>query len=305
MADSEETKTSQREIADLLKRTRSPFVGERAAAEQEFRELGADGIDALMGLVQAKIRTWQRRRRAYFWLLATFLGIAVPLMAYNIALGVKAGIAGDGHALGGYFGLAFGGILGGWGGGVLGGFAWLLMPPSELFMAANLLAQVEDLRGIGPLLRVLTLRMADAELRHAAAKALCRLLPKIDEGSGNFLSAEDRGLLSRYLLRSQPDKEQDLVTGILTALSWTGDSDSLHALRQFNERTEKLTPSGALTKAMRVSLERLESRVQAALKGENLLRPHSSDSERALLLKPSESTAANDEALLLRAGSQD
>jgi hypothetical protein len=297
MALTRESKELEKRVAGLLRRIRSPYVGERADAEREFGELGPDGIDALFNLVNAKTRLWLKRRRAYFGLLALFLCVAVPLMAYQIYLGIQAGIAGDGASLGRYFGVAFGGILGPFGGGILGGFAWLLVPPSELLLAANLLVHLEDPRSIRPLIRVLSSRMMDSNLRFAAAEALCRLLPILKEESGSVLGSEDRQLLARYLLRSAPEKEEKLVRAILEALSWSGDTETLRTLKSFEKRV-----TGEVRAATADAIVRLEERLSLSAKSENLLRAAEHSGAESALLRPATGDMKEDPAQLLRAG---
>lgn len=296
MGSLEDRKALNKEIIGLLRKARSAYVGERAEAESELSELGPAGTDALFKLVNTKSRLWVRRRRAYFSLVALFCCVVLPIMVYYIYQGIQAGLAGDGQALGGYFGMAFGGILGGYGGGILGGFAWLLTPPNELVSSANLLAGLDDVRSISPLIRVLSSRMMDFNLRYAAAEALCRLLPQIRDENAGTLDAEDRRILARYLLRSMPHKEEKLVLAILGALSKSGDTETLGVLRAFERRTKGKTREVA-AEAIRC----LDERLSRAAKTENLVRAAAPTDVVTALLRPASGDRREDPALLLRA----
>jgi hypothetical protein len=311
--------TDLKAIAELLKKTRSPYVGERARAEQDFHALGPDGIDALMQLIESKNRGWKRRRKAYFTLVGVYCTVAVPALIYCISAAISASAGGDGKTASALLGGGLGGILGGGGGGILGGFAWLLAPPTEMILAARLLAQIDDLRGIGPLTRVLDMWTVDHELRHAAGKALARMLPRIDGKAAVMIPAEDRARLAKYVLRSRPEKEEELVVAILGALSWVGDTDTLRALRAFQQRLARDvrgrrvgTPMDGMFiageflpgvhEAVSTALLRLEERVAAASGSETLLRPSASGESASSLLRASYGAGSEDQAVLLRSG---
>lgn len=332
---------TQKQLNELVKKARSPYVGERAEAERFIGHMGPEGIDQLVELVASRYRTWRKRRIAYFVLVATYLCIAVSAVAYCIIRAMDASAAGNTKLMSDFLGGSLGGIIGGGGGGILGGFACLLAPPPQLLKAASLLSQVDDLRGIGALARTLEMKWtADAEVRYAAGKALVRLLPCIGEENAGLLTAEDRMVLSRYLLHSHPEKEEELVLTILDALSWSGDSDTLRSIEAFQKRvtepqmtvklgaeigggkgfigligkrrtpiadrlearnTTELPPTSTLRDATQIALERLARRVQAAAGHETLLRPaESSESAFNTLLRPTEGAGTNDQALLLR-----
>jgi hypothetical protein len=292
-----------KELTKLLRKTRSPYVGERADAERAILDLGAEGIKAVLELVSHKQKNWRRRQRAYYSLVGVFVLFAVPAMIYLIGGAIVANVNGDPDLAGARLGGALGGIFGGLGGGVLGGFAWLLAPPPELLLAARVLARADDLRALGPLVRALGTRLTDAEVRNAAGGALCRLLPTLDEENKGLLPTDERDMLARYLVRSHPDKEEELLIAILHALSVSGDSQTLQAVKSFSERIEKAPQSTRLHESARRCYEALEERVATAHLGENLLRP-SVGSDSSILLHPAGSAESEDKQLL-RAASRD
>jgi len=104
-----------------------------------------------------------------------------------------------------------------------------LMVSQRQSLALRQLTGTDDLRAIGPLVSALS--WPETSLRRAAAAALTRLLPQLQEPDAVLLDAATRRLLNRRLARSKAVREPGLALAILTALAQVGDRHAIEYVR--------------------------------------------------------------------------
>jgi hypothetical protein len=259
----------------------------RQAAEQELQEMGPTGRDLLVGVMRYE----EQQRKETRKLRAT--DILVNLSIFGAGC------------------LTFWLIRGRlvffpWIGNLIGSFVLFLVYAVWISRAQNnaayLLAKhFEDTSIIGPLAEALEYR--DKAVRKAAAEALTRLLPRLQETDDSLLTGEQRNCLHHALMDSEPA----LVLAVMIGLRRVGDARAIPNVQKLAAGQGVAATDELLQEAAQETLRILRHRVEAQRAPQVLLRASSSPMARAdELLRPAadRGIAEGQERVLLRATSR-
>jgi hypothetical protein len=253
------------DVRDLIRKSSSPYVGERAEAMERIQRMGPAEQMEVLRFLEGQTARFARRKRAFRWIATGVSLVCLPLTAVCVYNGIVYNP--------GWFG-ALGGILGGGFGGGVGGSSFLLVPPPELRAAAALLANFDEPAVAAPLLLTLSAPTTSPDVRYETGRALCRVLSRITEENAGLLTREHRLAALQYLKRSVPEKEEELLTAMLHMLAVAGGPEAVQPLRSLAARLsfgagERIAEEAART------LAAVEERLERLKSGEGLLRPSS------------------------------
>lgn len=252
--------------------------------------LGAEAVPVLLAAFGAEWKRFRKRKR----LLSTIefgLRIASAAIAYPIMMANRHSTWSVLAAL------------------TIGPVAGLLIVP---FPAASrrqrnataLLAFVEDIRAVGPLIDGLT--VASGTARQSIINALMRTLPKLRSTEAGIL--EPRHLKYFYsTLRVhdnwEPGGERsvDIMLAVLAAVETVGDEKAIPVLRELTRIGDWGRERKLVSQAAARSLDALRHRLDDEREGRYLLRPAADPVARESLLRAAGASESGDSDRLLRA----
>ena len=171
---------------------------------------------------------------------------------------------------------------------------------ARLRRANALLAKVDDVRAIGPLIE--SLHSSDRDTCQSAEWALRHLLPRLKATDANLLNERQRESLFRALAITHAD----FVLAALKALEQIGDEKAIEHVHRLVDGLGKAGKVPRVQKAAADCLAFLRVKAQRDQENRTLLRPATgADSEGTHLLRPAGSVPDVPPELLLRASSRD
>lgn len=165
------------------------------------------------------------------------------------------------------------------------------------------LAQMDDIRAVGPLAEALEFRdtsfLGFLEPRRHAVGALTRLLPALREEHADLLNATQRTCLARVLA----DGPTELAIHVLNAFQHVGTGQELPAVRRCADRRPWSATDRRVPAAARECLPILEERAREEKNSQTLLRPSLEAATAApdVLLRAASGAAVCEPEQLLRA----
>ncbi len=293
-------------LSDIMEKLGSPFVDIRSTAYAGITQLQQDDVDALIAYVTTLNERYHKRRRLYRILAISVGVIAIPSIIALIVLSIRYGLQGkSGKIIAGTMVGLIGGIGGGLGGGVLGGCSGLLVMPKGLDDAIRLIAELKDVRCVGPLCLALFQRPANQQkvsddYKYSLARGLTNVLPLMAPADRYLLTSEHREAIYKYLKRCKPESESSLIVGLIHALKITGDATSVDHLQAFAERNRSRSKINGVSDEAYGAISAIRERIDKENKGNTLLRAATNISDDTLL-RPAGYAVTEDPALLVRA----
>jgi hypothetical protein len=166
--------------------------------------------------------------------------------------------------------------------------------------AARKLAMHDDVRGVGPLAEALD--WPDSDIQMVAARALTRLLPRMQATDANLLNSGQRANLYRKLHPYQTGQQTDLQLAILKALEQIGDEAAVPHVRRLAGSFGLTSRQKQVKQAAIDCLPYLNARAAQLRVSQTLLRASSATGTSAdMLLRPVENAVAAPAEQLLRA----
>lgn len=168
---------------------------------------------------------------------------------------------------------------------------------------ARELAGLEDVREIGRLVDAMS--WPDREIIAVSEAALTRLLPRLHATDAALLTEQHRHVLYARLDITQARDHASFLVALLRALEQVGDQRALSPVQALAAWQPYSKSQRAVHDAAKECLPYLEERVNLQNSSQTLLRASAPSEDRfgETLLKPAGSTVATDQALLLRARS--
>jgi hypothetical protein len=265
---------SEPQVQSLTIQLSSPNKEYRNLAEAELFAHPEEHIIELLEVLKRENKRKPRR----FW--TAFIGVMVLQIVLNVLL---TALWHDIPSLTGAFaGLAV---------AIGAGFA-----PTKLQReTAQALAELDDLRAIGPLTGALDRQ--DKATIGDARKALIRLLPRLKEKDFDLLDAQQRTTLNKYVMSSS----SDLSAAVVTALRHVGDSRAISNLQKLAHGKGPSKKNVELRDKAQQCILAIQARIPAEKARETLLRAANAPGDpEDTLLRPAGSSAGDDASTLLR-----
>jgi hypothetical protein len=166
--------------------------------------------------------------------------------------------------------------------------------------AIHTVAELDDIRSVGPLAEALELR--NAGIQRIAEAALIRLLPRLRASDAGLLSAEQRS----YLYRALNGKNEELILAILQALEQVGEGAAFPFVKRLAEGKGRAESSIRVLKTAQECLPFLWQKAANERASNELLRAGGRpDTPADILLRPAAGVADSAQDLLLRASGSD
>lgn len=268
---------------DILRAMGSKHIGERLDVEHRLREMGPQGAELLLEFLKDEAVLSKRKRRAFVGALSVS-AVSVACIAVVILL-TRQPLALVG--LSGFSGLA--------------GFAALLAPSQRYHQIINALSQMDDVRAVGPLAEALSLQ--DINSRVAVARALERLLPRLEIENADLLDSPQRAALHKLLNTGAPEKESRLMLTIVNSLSRIQDTSALATMEILANRTPQTANERLVVEAAAESVVVLREAKHRLETPQTLLRASAQDTPAVQLLRAAHQTSDTPVEQLLRADS--
>jgi hypothetical protein len=261
-------------------------------AEHQLAGVRARDLDTLIALATPEVDRCRRRRRAHraVEIVCRYVLPAAPLAGLLLSRAVKV----DWLAPQALLGWAVAQCI----------LSMAVLTPLTLLSyetdlhrrALGLLARSNDLRVAGPLIEALASR--DRDVRRMAGDRLTRVLPRMRHASPSQLdlSPDQLRLLHRELAGSARGASHTLILAILKALERVGSESTLPVLQRLELACAGRSEKRIATAAARCR-SRLEARIESERSTRTLLRPLEA-SERVLLVRPTDASAARPDQLL-------
>ena len=265
-------------IRNALAGTRSALPHVRDDAFWYLRNLGPDGMNALLQIVQQERDKRRVKRRRLVWIAGIYAAVLILWVAIALLF--------NGHLL--MFMSTFSGLS-----SIFG--ATMVFSQTHR-SAVRALSDFDDIRVTGA--AVEALQMKDKEVYGLASRALCRLLPRLRASDEGILDAEQRAILNKVLPRAARH-QPDLALAILAALGQVGDETSVPAVTALAAAPPRLRILPAVVAAARDCLPLLEQRATAQETSRQLLRPSQGSGREDSLLRAAAAAESDRSALLL------
>jgi len=267
---------------NILKSLGSKYVGERLAVEQRLRDMGPKGAELLLEFLKDETRGRQSRRRVLWGVLGGGISLAFVIGAALVLTHHPEALAG----LAGFSGLA--------------GLAGLVAPSQKYHQIINALSQLDDVRAVGPLAEALSLQ--DLNSRVAAARALAKLLPRLQREDGALLDAPQKLALQKLLNTGAPEKESGLMFVVIAALTTIQDVSAIPTMERLARRTPQTVNERAVVEAAARSEEILREAKLQMETPQTLLRASEESTAPEQLLRAANASSDTPVEQLLRAG---
>ena len=272
------------EIAVLASQLRSHRARERQRARWVLQRRGIEVLPAMEALLRAeslKKRQARPLRIAYGAAIFGFFGVFEWYLATPLAWGLIPVLS-----------LLFIGM------------ARLCAATPVQVEAIRVLAALDDVRTVGPLLEALEWRdMTTFTGVHAVAtQALTRLLPRLRPEHADLLDDRQRACLYRLLRHHPSDDQTELIVALLGAVAQVGDAQAVSQLERMTRDSNGPPPRQKVRLSAQEALAELRRRLDRA--PSSLLRA-ASDTAFTDLLHPIAAAPATDPQQLLRASQTD
>jgi hypothetical protein len=166
--------------------------------------------------------------------------------------------------------------------------------------AIHTVAELDDIRSVGPLAEALTLQ--NAGIQRIAETALIRLLPRLRASDAHLLNTEQRS----YLYRALDGKNDELTLAILQALEQVGDGAAFPYVKRLAEGKGRAARNSHILEAATECLPSLWQRAANERASSELLRAGDQpDTPADILLRPAAGAADTAPQQLLRASVSD
>lgn len=270
------------EIAVLSAQLRSRNARERQRARRVLQRRGIEVLPAMEALLRAeslKKRQARPLRIAYSTAILGFFIFFQFYLATPLAWGLIP-----------VLGLLFVGL------------ARLCAATPVQVEAIRVLAALDDVRTVGPLLEALEWRdMATFTGVHAlASQALYRLLPRLQPEHAGLLDDRGRACLYRLLRHHPSDDHTELIVALLGAVAQVGDARAVSQLERMTRDRGGPPPRQRVRQKAQEALTQLRRRLESA--PDSLLRAASDTASTEMLLHPATASfTTGDPQQLLRA----
>lgn len=272
------------EIAVLAAQLRSRRAHERLQARRVLQRRGSAVLPAMQSLLQEERRK-KRRERPVRAVHGTTIFLLMALFQWYLAMPV----------------------------------AWGLIPVLSLLFviqarlcaatpaqieAVGVLAAIDDVRAVGPLLEALEWSelATFTGVRERATRALYRLLPRLRPEDADLLDDRQRACLYRLLRHHPSDDYTDLIVALLGAVAQVGDAHVVTQLERMTRDRTSLPPRERVRLSAQETLSLLRHRLDRA--PGSLLRAAEA-APAAGLLHPVAAVPNPDPQQLLRASSKE
>jgi hypothetical protein len=170
--------------------------------------------------------------------------------------------------------------------------------------AVRVLAALDDVRVVGPLLEALEWRDLSActGVRTLATRALYRLLPRLQPEHAALLDDRQRACLYRLLRHHPSDDQTELIVALLGAVARVGDARAVASLERMTRDRHGPPPRQRVRLTAQETLAQLRQRLDRS--PGSLLRA-ASDASATDLLRPITTATLQDPQQLLRASQPD
>jgi hypothetical protein len=268
--------------AKILEKLSSKKQHEREIAEKYLDSLGDTRSEAILRFVQKEAENRRNKRKCVnrgLTAFAAFIGVIV------IAGVMKGVITGKWDFFGniGHFFSFF---------SIFGAAAAATQAHKN---AAHILAQMDDLKAVGPLFEARELD--DKGITQNVEEALTRLLPRLTASDAHLFSEPQRESMARAL----KSKDSLFVIAVLRALEQVGDEKALPEVQKLLEKKTTDPLQLQVKEAAQECLPFLKIRAEQAELARTLLRASSDTGSPDTLLRPAHFTGSESANELLRA----
>jgi hypothetical protein len=259
---------------ELVKRLSSRKEDQRREAERMLDELGPDGLELLLNVIDSEEKKRQRRVRT---------GVTIYISIFVLIFAV---MLGSWWATG-HFPQGFGSI-----GSMFSGFGGMLAFSAAQQNSTLALSRYDDVRAVGPFARGLQFQ---GKLRKAVEEELIKLLPRMQASDAHYLNDAQRSELNKQLDRKRANP--DLVKAILLAWQQVGDEKAIPYVEKLIHN-EKRDPE--IRQAAADCLPYLQQSAAGLKMAQTLLRASDGGASRPneLLRAASAETTINPDVLL-------
>ncbi|MCW3054879.1 MAG: hypothetical protein JWN14_4049 [Chthonomonadales bacterium] len=273
------------EIAVLAARLHSRSIRERVRARRALQQRGSEALPAMENLLHAESLKKRKARPLRAALGTAIFGLFLLFQCY-LATPIAWGL------------IPIVGLL------AIGLARMCAVTPAQL-EAIRVLAALDDVRTVGPLLEALEWRdlATFTGVRTTATRALYRLLPRLQPEHADLLSNRQLACLYRLLRHHPSDDQTDLVVALLGAVAQVGDARALAQLERMTRDNGGPLPRQRVRLTAQETLTRLRQRLDHT--PGNLLRAASEAVSPSLLLRPATAAPATDPQQLLRPSQTD
>lgn len=273
------------EIAVLAAQLRSHSAKERGRARRVLQRRGIAVLPAMQTLLRDE-NLKKRKARPLRAICGTAIFVLFVLFQYYLATPVAWGLI-----------------------PVLGLLAIALsrmcaVTPAQV-EAIRVLAALDDVRTVGPLLEALEWRdlATFTGVRALATQALYRLLPRLQPEHADLLDNRQLACLYRLLRHHPSDDQTELIVALLGAVAQIGDARAVAQLERMTRDNGGPPPRQRVRLTAQETLTQLRQRLDRA--PGSLLRAASDVASPNLLLRPATGAAVTDPQQLLRASQTD
>jgi len=268
------------EIAVLAAQLRSRNVRERVRARRTLQRRGTEALPAMEDLLRAESLK-KRKARPLRAACGTAIFSLFVLFQYYLTTPIAWGLIP---------------IVGIW---AVGLARMCAVTPAQV-EAIRVLAALDDVRTVGPLLEALEWRdlATFTGVRTTAARALYRLLPRLRPEHADLLSDRQLACLYRLLRHHPSDDQTELVVALLGAVAQVGDARALAQLERMTRDNGGPLPRQRVRLTAQETLSQLRQRLDHT--PGNLLRAASEAVSPNLLLRPATAAPVTDSHQLLR-----
>ena len=269
------------ETAVLAAQLRSRSARERLQARRVLQRRGVAALPAMEALLRAESLKKRKARPVRAAFGAAIFGFFV-LFQYYLATPIAWGLVP-------VMGLLF-----------LGLARLCAVTPAQV-EAIRVLAALDDVRTVGPLLEALEWRdMATVSgVRAVATQALYRLLPRLQPEHADLLDDRQRACLYRLLRHHPSDDQTELIVALLGAVAQVGDARAVSHLERLTRDSSGPSPRQRVRLTAQETLLQLRQRLDRS--PGSLLRASSDTASTDLLLHPATADPPTDPQQLLRA----
>ena len=273
------------EITALAVQLHSHSVRERVRARRTLQQRGIDALPAMENLLRAESLKKRKERPLRAVVGTAIFGLFILFQCY-LAAPIAWGL------------IPIVGLL-------AVGLARLCAVTPAQIEAIRVLAALDDVRTVGPLLEALEWRdlATSTGVRTTATRALYRLLPRLQPEHADILSNRQRACLYRLMRHHPSDDQTELVVTLLGAVAQVGDARALAKLERMTRDKGGPLPRQRVRLTAQETLTQLRQRLDRA--PGSLLRAASEVASPNLLLRPTTAAPVTDPQQLLRPSQND
>lgn len=270
------------DVQALVKRLSSRKENERRAAEEVLERMGQAGFEAVLNALRKEAEQQRKMQRAMYGFYAVMLLVIVLSVGAGVWRGIHTGSWKGTFDIFSYVGL-------------FGSFGATAGVGALHNRSANLLAKWEDVRAVGPLLKVLDSQ--DKTAKKVAEETLIRLLPRFQASEAHLLTDDQLSILHHYVTKRN---NVTLVREGILLLDRIGDTTGLETV----QRVAQGKGWGKENEEIRILAHDCAESLKVRAEDKNrqtLLRAASApDAPENVLLRPAQGAGNTDAETLLR-----